>query len=198
MNAKHLFSATIATWGLCLLGFAAPVQAQDGYPPPTYHYGSNLSDVTGPFLGNPTVQVPNSATTVPRAVSVWVTMPDLLMESRALQSNIKTGQNTSKYPLVSAALAFNQSIDKLLPFCGCASPRWRSYNHTVKSRWKNCVPPLKANAVTEQRQILTSNPTPEQVDVAQKRLKALEDTTSALEKATEVLTALSNALDKAR
>ncbi len=46
--------------------------------------------------------------------------------------------------------------------------------------------------------MLTSNPTPEQVDAAQKRLKALEDTTLALEKAAEVLTALSNALDKAR
>ncbi len=109
MNAKHLFSATIATWGLCLLGFAAPVQAQDGYPPPTYHYGSNLSDVTGPFLGNPTVQVPGSATTVPRAISVWVSLPDLLTQSLALQSNI-TGQNTNtNAALVSAALNFNNT-----------------------------------------------------------------------------------------
>lgn len=196
MNAKHLFLATIGTLGLCLLGFAAPVHAQEGYPPPTYHHSANLSDITGPFLGNVTVQVPGSATTVPRAISVWVTLPDLLTQSPNQQSNLM-GQNTNtSATLVSAALAFNQSIDKLMPFCGCANPRWRNYNRTVKTAGQ--LRQALANAVTEQRQMLTSNPTPEQVSAAQKRLKALEDTTFALEKATEVLKALSDALDKAR
>lgn len=197
MNAKYLFSATIGTIGLCLLGCPAPTQAQEGYPPPYYHHSTNLSDVTGPFLGNTTVQVPGSATTVPRAVSVWVSLPDLLSQSLAAQTGLTTGQNTNNSAtLVSSAISFNKSMDKLLPFCGCANPRWRNYNHTVKSAEK--LRKALANAVTEQRRILTSNPTPEQVDVAQKRLKALEDTTFALEKATEVLKALSDALDKAR
>ena len=197
MNINRFFAMTSSALVLTSLLFSSPTLAQGNGEPPPYGISHNLSDVTGPFLGNTTVQVPSGATSAPRTVSVWVALPDLLTQSLASQSGLNTGPNkNTSGALVNAAISFNNSMDKLLPFCGCANPRWRSYNHTVKAAGQ--LRQALAGAVTEQRQILMSNPTPEQLDAAQKRLKALEDTTMALEKATEVLTALSNALDKAR
>ncbi len=197
MNINRFFTLTS---GVLLVGllFSSPALAQGGEG--GSYSDSNLSDVTGPFLGNVTVPVPFGTSSVPRAVSVWIALPDLLTQSLVSQpvnTNQNTGQSTSAtVALVNSALNFNHSMDKLMPFCGCANPRWRTYNHTIKAADQLRV--SLGNAVAEQRQMLTANPTPAQVDAAQKRLKALEDTTSALEKATEVLTALSQALDKAR
>lgn len=191
MNSKSFFPVSISTL-ICLSGCITSVQAQSNSGRP-----NNLSDVAGPFLGNTTVHVPFGTGMVPRAISVWVPLPDLVTQSIITPTGASAGQNTSVGAvLVDSAIDFNQSMDKLLPFCGCANPRWRSYNHTVKSAGRLRVALI--NAVTEQRQILVANPTPEQVDAAHKRLKALEETTLALEKATDVLSALSNALSKAR
>jgi hypothetical protein len=185
MHVKQLPHIAGALLFICCI--AAPVMAQRGSP-------TNLSDVTGPFLGNTTVQAPYGTGGISRFGSTWVMLPGLMAPGTGAVS--PSTDSAASSALLNSAIEFNGAMDKLLPFCGCSNPRWRQFNHTVKTAAH--LRHALTDAITEQKKILAAQPTPEQLATAQNRLKALEDTTSSLEKATEVLTALSNALDKAR
>ncbi len=183
--------SSLPTYGLRLLlaispcAVALPAWAQDGYPS-----SGNLSDVTGPSLDN--LGVSSRADVLlaapPEIRTIGINTPLSVMMAQA-----DTPGGTA---LLDNVIDFNRSMDKLLPFCGCSNVNWRAYNRTVQiaTRLRGSL----AASVGEQQKILASNPAPQQISGVQKRLQAIEATTTALENAVTILNRLGKALDKAR
>lgn len=183
---------------LCLaIGLAAPVKAQDGSP--RGHNTALLSDVTGPFNGNPPM-FPIFVATVPdpqRPPLFDEPARDILLDPNPGRGGDPRG---TPFPdpitLLPSCLALGGSLDKLMPFCGCADIRWEHYNDAVRDA-KQLRKELLA-AVKEQRRLLAASPSAEEKTLIVRRLVLIEKTTVALQSTTKTLAYLGDAMDKAR
>lgn len=94
------------------------------------------------------------------------------------------------------ALDFNSSINALMPFAGCANTNWAAYNKAIKIAAQLRI--SLSEEVVAQQKALASDSSPERIAQAEKAALVVENTTTALEKATQVLVYLGKVFDKAR
>jgi len=178
ISDKNLLLVLLPLTVACL-----PAAAQENYAPP------NLSDSTGPFLGNaPAGTTPSQAAIPPDLLAIGASIP-----LPVLMTQIDAPTSAA---LVGDVIDFNSAFDKLVPFCGCGNVNWRVYNDAVKAS-KQLRRSL-TTAVASEKGTLQTNATPQQQEAMQKRVKVIEDITSALERATKLLTILKKSFDKAR
>ena len=188
MRVARFLAATGCFILLSVTLAARPAAAQGGEGPSNVFPPGFLSDVTGPFVGHapqlpPFVTLPPnmSAAGIYTPLPVWMAQTDIGATGTLLQD----------------VVGFNAAMDKLLPFSGCCTNvNWKAYNNSIKAAKR--LRQALSLAVAEQQKILASNPSPAQVEAVQKRLRAIEDTTASLERASQILVFLATSLDKAR
>ena len=133
----------------------------------------------------PTKPLPATVVIPPdlKTVGVTIPLPILMMHSEGRVNE----------DLLSDVVEFDAVMDKLLPFCGCGNMvDWRVYNNAVSAA-KKLRRSLSA-AVAEEKKTFSPNASQPQIEAVLKRLNAVDEITTALEKATQLLTLLTKSL----
>jgi hypothetical protein len=192
-----LLRALILPAALCVaIAVVAPAQAQETRGANT----AMLSDVSGPFGGNPPILPPDTIPNTDHQSPSRFDNPvrDIFVQQFPGGTPLTTVPGTDSGPdvVLSGCIALANSLDKLMPFSGCGNVNWKVYNRALKDTKE--LRRALAQSVQEQRRLLAANPSPEAKALIVKRLALIERTTDALQATTTTLVYLGGAMDKAR
>jgi len=161
---------------------SAQYQGGEGRVPPPMSSGGILPSNLIPTTPSPaSVPIPPDL----KVIGINIPLPTLMTQ----------GEGKGNEDLISDVIEFNSALDDLLPYCGCNNVvNWPAYNDAVKAA-KQLRRSLKAAVATEKKSF-PANASQQQIEAVLKRLNAVDEITSALEKATSLLTLLSKSLQE--